>query len=421
MPSSLEGSFVGGRYSIVQYIASGGMAAVFRGWDHREERPVAVKVLRQLDSADEHAIARFQREAYAAAMLHHPHVVRVYDFFEDDGRYYLVMEHVDGVNLKQHLRRSGPLPASEAFAIAEQVCSALHAAHQQGFIHRDIKPQNILLEQGRFAKLTDFGIVYIAHGGTLTSRGMVMGTADYIAPEQARGEPVKPASDLYSVGVVLYELLTGCLPFSAPTPVAVAAQHATAPVIPPSRHVAALAPYGDAIVLRAMEKCPERRYRDALAMGLALRLGRQMLAPATAGARDEQAAGALDRAAPVAAGMAGAAETTEAASAASPKSTGADDAVAVDVGDHWGRLADAEDAGNTPAGATPRILIPDTGGDGLGWRAADSVEQGAVEPGLLSVGDAWLRALVVCIVTLLLVSGIIALEAWLRVHGAAHL
>ena len=420
MYSSLEGSFVGGRYSIVQHIASGGMAAVFRGWDHREERPVAVKVLRQLDSADEHAVARFQREAYAAAVLHHPHVVRVYDFFEDDDRYYLVMEYVDGINLKQHLRRTGPLPASEAFAIVEQVCSALHAAHQQGFIHRDIKPQNILLEQGRIAKLTDFGIVYIAHGGTLTSRGMVMGTADYIAPEQARGEPVKPASDLYSVGVVLYELLTGRLPFTAATPVAVAAQHATAPVIPPSRHVPALAPYGDAIVLRAMEKCPEHRYRDAMAMGLALRLARQMLSPAVV-AREEQAGGALDRAAPVAAGVAGAAETADAASAARLESAGAADPIAVEVDDHWSRLAAAGNTGYTPAGAAPRVLTPDTGGDGFGWRTADSEEPGAVEPGLLSVSDAWLRALVVCIVTLLLVSGIIALEAWLRMHGSAHL
>jgi serine/threonine-protein kinase len=417
MGSSLEGSFVGGRYSIVQHIATGGMAAVFRGWDHREERPVAVKVLRQLDSADEHAIARFQREAYAAAVLRHPNVVRVYDFFEEDGCYYLVMEYVEGINLKQHLRRTGPLPAREAFGIAEQVCAALHAAHQQGFVHRDIKPQNILLEHGRVAKLTDFGIVYIDRGSTLTSRGIVMGTADYIAPEQACGEPVGPASDLYSVGAVLYELLTGRLPFTGTTPLAVATQHATKPVVRPSRYVPALAPYGDAVVLRAMQKDPHRRYRDALAMGLALRLAGQMVAPDPTG-EGAQAEAADDRATPVVAMVAGAADRADAAPAARPESAPMESQLALEADVYRSPVLAAA---LSPTRAATGILAPDMGSDASGWRAAGLEEPGAVAQLLPSAHDAWLRALVVCIVVLLLVSGIIALQAVLRLHGGGHL
>ncbi len=373
MWSSLEGQFIGGRYSMVQHIALGGMAAVFRGWDHRLERPVAIKVLRQLDAADERAVARFQREAYVAATLDDPHVVRVYDFFEDAGCYYLIMEYVAGINLKQYLQRTGPLPAHEALAIAAQVCAGLQVAHQRGFVHRDIKPQNILLDGERVAKLTDFGIVYIAEGGALTSRGMVMGTADYIAPEQARGEPVTPVSDLYSAGVVLYELLTAHLPFTGPTPVAVAAQHAHAPVVPPSHHVPTISPYVDAIVLRAMQKVPSSRYRSATTMGLALRRALEMLEHDDLPSRLSfcPAASAPD-------GMSQEAQGEAALRVATPRALGA-----------------------------PPEILP----------AAACDEEGERQNAPMSAGGAWLRALVVCLVALLLVGGIIALETWLHTHS----
>jgi serine/threonine protein kinase len=377
MWSSLEGQFIGGRYSIVQHIALGGMAAVFRGWDHRLERAVAIKVLRQLDTADERAVARFQREAYVAGLLDDPHVVRVYDFFEDAGCYYLVMEYVAGINLKQYLRRTGPLPAHEALALAAQVCAGLRVAHERGFVHRDIKPQNILLDRERVAKLTDFGIVYIAQGGALTSRGIVVGTADYIAPEQARGDLVTPVSDLYSAGVVLYELLTARLPFTGPTPVAVAAQHAHAPVVPPSRYVPWLSPYVDAIVLRAMQKSPASRYRSAAAMGLALHralemLGEDDLPPLPSFCQE----------------MSEASNTPE-------------------IVLQEGKGKAAVYAATPPeSNAPPRFLA-----------VADCDEEDRQPDAPPSARMAWLHALVVCVVALLLVCGIIALEAWLRTHG----
>jgi serine/threonine protein kinase len=415
MWSTLEGSFIGGRYSIVQHIATGGMAAVFRGWDHRIERPVAIKVLRQLESADERAIARFQREAHATAMLDHPHVVRVFDFFEDQGCSYLVMEFIQGMNLKQHVRRRGRLAAREALGIADQVCSALQAAHEHGFIHRDIKPQNVLLDERGTAKLTDFGIVYIAQGGTLTSRGLVMGTADYIAPEQARGEALTAASDLYSLGVVLYEMLTGRLPFTAATPVAVATQHATAPVPPPSRLVPTLSPYVEAIVLRAMRKCPESRYRSAMAMGLALRLVQQASSsvvgePTAASARASRevavSANALAMASVAAesglapAGTAGSVGGTDPGSSQTPADAPAfetppADVIAEDVGTISPSLSDVDEVEHE----VDRV---------------DHTQVRAPRP----LAMLWWRIVLVALVALALAGGILLLEASIHLHAA---
>ena len=276
--SALEGMFIKSRYGIQRHVATGGMAAVFRGWDYRIERPVAIKVLRQFEQATSRDIERFRREAQAAATLDHPRVVQVYDFFEESGCWFLVMEYVDGINLKRHLRGRGPLPPGEACALGEQICAALEAAHSRGFIHRDIKPQNVLLDRQGSAKLTDFGIVHVMCEARMTTTGAVLGTADYIAPEQARGEPLTPASDLYAVGVMLYELLTGRLPFTGRTPLAVATQHATVPAPPPSRFVPGLSPYIEAVVMRALQKRPERRYQSAARMGLALQLAREAAA-----------------------------------------------------------------------------------------------------------------------------------------------
>lgn len=270
MGTALDNPVIGGRYELKEHLATGGMALVYRGWDVRLRRPVAVKCLRDLENADESVIARFRREARAAAALQHPNIVEVYDFFEEGGCYYLVMELVDGPNLKQHLSAHGPMRPDEALRIAMQICGALEAAHECGFIHRDIKPQNILLAPTGEAKLADFGIVHIPRDTAFTSSGTVFGTADYISPEQAQGLRLGPTTDVYSLGVVLYEMLTGALPFTGTTPMAVAVQHATAPV--PALHLvyASVPPCVERVVMRALRKDPRERYPSAPALCAAL-------------------------------------------------------------------------------------------------------------------------------------------------------
>lgn len=285
------GMFVKNRYALQRHVATGGMSVVYQGWDYRIERPVAIKVLRRLEAATPREIERFRREAQAAARLNHPHVVRVFDFFAEHDCRFLVMEYVEGANLKHLLRERGPLPTAEALALVEQVCAALVAAHSQGLIHRDVKPQNVLLDRQGIAKLADFGIVHMADEADMTTTGTVLGTADYIAPEQARGEPLTPASDLYSTGVMLYELLTGRLPFTGRTPLAVATQHASAPVTPPRRFAPGMSPYAEAVVLRALRKEPERRYQSAVRMMLAVRLAREMASRPPADHDEERDAG----------------------------------------------------------------------------------------------------------------------------------
>ncbi|HKV84518.1 MAG TPA: serine/threonine-protein kinase [Ktedonobacterales bacterium] len=270
MWTTLDNVMVGGRYELREHLATGGMAVVFRGWDFRLRRPVAIKVLRDLEDADELVIERFRREARAAASLQHPHIVEVYDFFEEDGCYYLVMELVDGPNLKEHLVKTGPLDPDSALRIAAQVCAALDAAHECGFIHRDIKPQNILLAPTGEAKLADFGIVHIPRETAFTTGGVVLGTADYISPEQAQGLELRPTTDIYSLGVVLYEMLAGALPFTGATPMSVAVQHATASVPPLCRANPAIPRHVERLVQRALRKNPEQRYPSARAMGAAL-------------------------------------------------------------------------------------------------------------------------------------------------------
>jgi len=234
--NQFEGTLIAGRYEIREHIATGGMASVFKTWDHRVERIVAIKVLRSLDKNDSRAVERFRREARAAAKLAHPNAVTIYDFVEEQGQYFLVMEYIQGPTLKQLIGQRRQLQAREAIEIAAQVCSVLQVAHAQGFIHRDIKPQNIMLawsgaagfgDGAAWVKLTDFGIVRVAEDAGLTNSGIVLGTADYLSPEQARGETLTASSDLYSLGVVMFEMLTGRPPFAGPTAVSIAMQHAS--------------------------------------------------------------------------------------------------------------------------------------------------------------------------------------------------
>ena len=279
--NQFEGTLIAGRYEIREHIATGGMASVFKTWDHRVERIVAIKILRSLDKNDQRAVERFRREARAAAALAHPNAVTIYDFVEEMGQYFLVMEYIHGPTLKQLIGQRRQLQAREAIDIALQVCSVLQIAHTRGFIHRDIKPQNIMLARsgdigslsngGMWVKLTDFGIVRVAEDAGLTNSGIVLGTADYLSPEQARGETLTGSSDLYSLGVVMFEMLAGRPPFVGPTAVSIAMQHASSnppPLRPFNPTIPAVV---EQFIMRILQKEPEDRFGSATEMQQALR------------------------------------------------------------------------------------------------------------------------------------------------------
>ena len=284
---------IAGRYEIREHIATGGMASVFKTWDRRVERMVAIKVLRALDKNDLRAVERFRREARAAAALTHPNAVTIFDFVEEWGQYFLVMEYINGPTLKQVIQQHRQLQALQAIEIAAQVCDVLQVAHARGFIHRDIKPQNIMLAWGGnginggnngekpLVKLTDFGIVRVLEEGGLTNSGIVLGTADYLSPEQARGETLTASSDLYSLGVVMFEMLAGKPPFVGPTAVSIAMQHASTDAPPLHRYNPTVPPAVEQIVMRTLQKEPEERFQSAEEMKQALRQCAKELTRAT--------------------------------------------------------------------------------------------------------------------------------------------
>ncbi|WP_354699765.1 protein kinase [Paraconexibacter sp. AEG42_29] len=219
------GTSLSGRYRLDAQIGAGGMSTVFRAFDTTLERQVAIKVMHLHIAADADQLERFRREARAVARLSHPHVVGVIDAGEDDGTQYIVFEYVQGETLKERIRRLGKLPISEAVAYAIEIARALGAAHEQGIVHRDVKPQNVLIDEEGTAKVTDFGIARTRDQAGLTQDGRVLGTTDYVSPEQALGHPVTGQSDLYSLGIVLFEMLTGDVPFKGEGQVAVAMKH----------------------------------------------------------------------------------------------------------------------------------------------------------------------------------------------------
>ena len=223
--STLLGTTLNGRYRLEARIAAGGMSTVYRALDEILERRVAVKLMNREVASDSDQLERFRREARAVAQLSHPHIVGVIDAGEDDGRPYIVLEYVEGETLKERIRRHGRLPIGEAVAYAIEIARALGAAHARHIVHRDVKPQNVLIDQEGSAKVTDFGIARTLEEDGLTADGRVLGTTDYVSPEQALGQPVTGQSDLYSLGVVLYEMLTGEVPFRGENQVAVAMKH----------------------------------------------------------------------------------------------------------------------------------------------------------------------------------------------------
>jgi eukaryotic-like serine/threonine-protein kinase len=252
------------RYDVGRKLGSGGMGEVFLARDRVLGRDVALKVLRTQYAGDSEFAERFKREARSAASLSHPNIVQVYDRGEtEDGSSYIAMEYVPGGTLKEKIVGSGPLGTREAAALGAQVAEALEAAHERGMVHRDIKPQNVLLTDRGDAKVADFGIARAGSSVTISRTGSVMGTAGYMSPEQALGEPATPKSDLYSLGVVLYEALTGELPYTADNPIAVSMKHVNEPLRPP-REIDPTIPEGmNALVSRLMAKNPEDRYASA--------------------------------------------------------------------------------------------------------------------------------------------------------------
>src|SRR5919112_2353635 len=250
------------RYVLVQSLGTGGMGEVYLAHDEVLDRDVALKLLGERYAGDEGSAERFRSEALNAASLSHPNIIQIYNRSEaEDGTSYIVMEYVPGGTLSEQIDESGPFEASKAAAVAAQIAEALGAAHERGVIHRDIKPQNVLMGTSGDLKVTDFGIARAAVTGGASS--VIFGTAGYISPEQAMGEPVGPASDLYSLGVILYELLTGELPFAADNSIAVCLKHVNEPLRPPKQLNPDVAEGMNFLVVMLLAKRPADRYASA--------------------------------------------------------------------------------------------------------------------------------------------------------------
>jgi serine/threonine-protein kinase len=253
---------IDGRYQVMAHLGTGGMAEVYCAQDLQLGRKVALKVLHERFAADAEFVERFRREASSAAGLQHQHVVSVYDRGEWDGTSYIAMEYVPGRTLKQLVHDSGPLESQRAVDLTVQVLRAARFAHRRGIIHRDFKPQNVIVDDEDRAKVTDFGIAR-AGASDMTQTGSIMGTAQYLSPEQAQGHAVTARSDLYSIGIILYELLTGRVPFEAEAAVTIALKQVSEAPVPPSQINHAVTPELEAVVLRALEKDPADRFADA--------------------------------------------------------------------------------------------------------------------------------------------------------------
>jgi serine/threonine protein kinase len=254
------GEVIDGRFELEALVGSGGMSAVYRAHDSLLERNVAIKILHEHFGRDADQVERFRREARAVAQLSHPNIVTVIDRGERDGRQFIVFEYVDGENLKQLVVRAGPLPVRRVLEIAGEVAQGLAFAHRQGLVHRDVKPQNVLIPPGGQAKVTDFGIARSLDVDGLTQTGSVLGTSHYIAPEQARGDTVDERTDVYALGAVLFELLTGEVPYEGDSFVAVALRHVHDPVPSVRDRRPEVSPRLDALVRRAMAKDPSDRF-----------------------------------------------------------------------------------------------------------------------------------------------------------------
>ncbi len=275
----MEAGTLSGRYEIGDRLGSGGMSNVHRAVDHTLERTVAVKILAEHLSDDERFVARFRREATSVAKLIHPNIVQVYDTGIDRGRHYIVMEYVEGRSGAQILQKQGPLDAETTAEIGAQACAGLDYAHRRGIIHRDVKPGNLMVTGGPVGggettlKLTDFGIARAIEQTRITQVGSVVGTAAYLSPEQVRGEEATPATDVYALGVVLYQFLTGRLPYEGSTLAELAVRQQNERPLAPSTYNDEVSETLGAAVLRALEGDPARRYSSAAELAGGLTLG----------------------------------------------------------------------------------------------------------------------------------------------------
>jgi beta-lactam-binding protein with PASTA domain/predicted Ser/Thr protein kinase len=286
MADVMEGTLVDGRYKVLSRLGAGGMADVFLAEDQQLGRKVALKLLHRRFAEDPDFVERFRREAQAAAGLQHPNVVSVYDRGSYDDTYYIAMEYLPGRTLKQLIRQEAPLDPVRAIDITIQILKAARFAHRRGVIHRDLKPHNVIVDDADQAKVTDFGIAR-AGASDMTETGSIMGTAQYLSPEQAQGHAVSPGSDLYAVGVVLYELLTGRVPFDAEAAVTIAIKHVSEAPGPPTEINPAVPPELEQVVLWALNKNPADRPQDADALINALEAVKEKI---LAGARGERTA-----------------------------------------------------------------------------------------------------------------------------------
>jgi serine/threonine-protein kinase len=260
---SLIGTLFDGRYKVVRRLGSGGMANVYLAEDQELGRRVAIKILNDRHAHDEQFVERFRREAKNAAGLSHPNIVSIYDRGEAEGTYYIAMEYLDGRSLKELIVSRGPAPIPVAIDYARQILAALRFAHRNGIVHRDIKPHNVLVDGEGRVKVTDFGIARAGAASQMTEAGSIVGTAQYLSPEQAKGTAVDQRSDIYSLGIVLYELLTGSVPFTGDTPVEIAMRHISETPAPPSTKRPEIPHDLDLVVTRALAKDPADRYESA--------------------------------------------------------------------------------------------------------------------------------------------------------------
>lgn len=265
------------RYTIMEHIGGGGMADVYRAHDKLLDRSVAVKILRSQFTNDEEFVTRFRREAQAAARLSHPNIVNIYDVGRDEEIYYIVMEYISGETLKERIQREKTLRVEASVRIALEIAEALEHAHQNNLIHCDIKPHNILITHTGRVKVTDFGIARAVTSGTMTHTGTVLGSVHYFSPEQARGAAIGAKSDIYSLGVVLYEMLTGVLPFTGETPISIALKHLQETPKPPREINPEIPPLVEAIILKAMSKDLSGRFDNISDMIIDLKMAQNYL------------------------------------------------------------------------------------------------------------------------------------------------
>ena len=254
------GMMIGDRYEVLEKIGTGGMSDVYKAKDHKLNRFVAVKVLKQEFSENANFVSKFKTEAQAAAGMMHPNIVNVYDVGEEGGVYYIVMELVEGITLKKYIEKKARLSVKEAVSIAIQVSMGIECAHNNHIIHRDIKPQNIMISKDGKVKVTDFGIAKAVSSNTITSN--VMGSVHYTSPEQARGGYSDEKSDIYSLGITLFEMLTGRVPFNGETTVAIAIKHIQEPMPSPREYVEEIPISVEQIVFKCTQKSPDRRYQS---------------------------------------------------------------------------------------------------------------------------------------------------------------